>query len=1233
MDVRSERGSAGLEGVEASLRRLRRRAIATLVSQRVLLSLTSLIGALISVVALDALLRFPEWIRWLHWVVGVSTIGAIVAVYVWPALRFRPSLVDVALRVEREKVGEAGKLASAVEFAKALRDGSLGKGFEAELALRVVESEARGWESDTARGLLRLDRLRSRSTWFIVVTALTAGVAWLSPATARIGAARALTPWAGVEWPKRTEVADATGVTVQARGSSIALRGVMTKSNRPMADTRVEAEHRVVDENGQAGPIRRAVLTHQRREGETPKGVRGGLFERLIDAEGGWVEYRLTTLDDSTPWKRVRVVDAPAVERASVKIEPPAYALGGEGGRLGAPMQAELGNGLDDRASAPVALAGSRVELTVQLNKPVPGLKDVDRREWMERSLGSDLADVETEIRTDGAEWIVSWELASPVRVAVNLRDEWGIESVEEAVYRFEAMQDAAPTAIVAEPAADTSALSTARVEVVGEGRDDVGLTGVWLEQQVMHRAGAGEKSVEGGALDGEGEPVVMARAETAGGRTLTTASADLELWELNVTAGDEVWIWTLASDAYHDAAGARTPTRSSVRRVRVISQEQFVEEIRSELAGIRRTAIRVDEGQSELMDAARTRGSDRATRAGQAQIGERLARQAEGLDRVAERVESNGLRDEGLSRLLQDASEGTRRAGQASRAAVEGLERAAERARQEAAAQGAAGAAELDAAILKEPESRQVEQEQQTVRDELATLIGALDAGEDAWATRREIERLLQEQRAAREALRAAANQTAGAESGALTPEQRNALQQIADRQAAMAERAQNLVDEMPARAEQLSRQDPSAAAGMQRAAQEARAAGVSSAMQQAGQQAAQNQTNEAMGSQDRAERALEQMLEEMERGERTRREELRRRLASVIESIDGLIRQQEAELERFAQGERLGVFAGLDAGMIALNRNTLAVQDETRATGRELAGIVNLLGRASDAQVRAIGSLRDASIDAGATRAAEEESLARLKEAKGEAEKVDRNEEAREQQEKRRELRAAYTGLLEREVQIRERTGALAAIDELNRRDRASVRALGEEQTTLRVELADLLEKTTELSEAKIFAFAHARADAAAGRAAEQLRAGEPRVAIEPEDRVVSILQGLVRALRSDPRSDQQPEFSEGSSGGGGGGGAGGQAPLIPPLAELVLLREMQAQVAAETRAMDEARTGRDVEPLSEAQRQLAEIGKALVEQMNQGGATTGPGAPGTPGATGNPAGGGPTGGGASR
>lgn len=1204
MEDRSTRGIAGLARVEGSLRRLRRRAVLALATHRLLLIGTCVLAALVGAVALDAVLRFPEWIRWLHWSSAIGSLAAALALYIWPALRFKPSLTDVALRVEREKTGEAGRLASAVEFANALREGAIHSETSAALARRVVDAEAGQWDASATRGLLRLDHVRQRAVWFFVVAVMTAGIAWISPDAARLGATRALAPWAGVEWPKRTQVVDATGVAVQARGSSIALRAVVTRSNRDMPDTRVEAEFRVVDTLSRPGPVQRAVLTHQRRDALAPDGRAGGLFERLIDAQGSSVEYRLTTLDDATPWTRVRVVEAPAIERAAVSIQPPAYAA--RAAALVTPTtDIDLGNGLDDRAIAPSALIGSRVSLSLRLNKPLPAPDLTPQSDWLTQTLGPDIASANPAITAAGDQWNISWDLAAPVRVAVNLRDEWGIESAEEAVYRFEAIQDAPATAVVAEPASDINVLPTARVETLGEGRDDVGLTAVWLESQLWRRAGDREKSVQGGALEPESDPAEVARADIASPVAVASVRHAFEIWESNAAPGDELWVWTLAADAYEDADGPRAPTRSGVRRLRVISDEQFVEEIRAELSGVRRNAIRIDEAQAELMQATQARGSDRATRAAQAQIGERLARQDESLNRLAERIETNGLRDDALTRLLEDASQGAQRAGQSSRDAAESLQNATERARRDAERQGAAGAQDMDAASLNESEAREVAQEQQSVRDELAALIDALDAGEDAWATRRQIERLLEEQREAREALRQTANETAGAETSALSPEQREALQQVADRQAEMAERAQKLVEEMPARAEQLAQQDPSAAAGMRRAAQEARAAGVSSNMQQAGQQAAQNQTSEAMASQDRAQRALEQMLEEMEQGERTRREELRRRLASLIESLDGLILQQEAEIARLTDAERVVILTGLDAGMINLNRNTLVVQDDARSAGRELAGVVTLLSRASDAQVRAIGALRETSIDAGAARAAEEESLARLKEARAEAENVDKNEENREQQEKRRELRAAYSQLLEQQVRIRERTGALAALEEPNRRDRAAIRALAEEQLSVRADLAALLEKTQELNDARIFAFAHARADAAAASAAERLRLGEAPSAIEPEDRVVAILQGLVRALRSDPRQDKDDKFSEGNQGGEGSGSTAAGAALIPPLAELVLLREMQAQVAAETRALDQLDTERDVEPLSEAQRQLAEIGKALIDTLNQGGA----------------------------
>ena len=83
------------------------------------------------------------------------------------------------------------------------------------------------------------------------------------------------------------------------------------------------------------------------------------------------------------------------------------------------------------------------------------------------------------------------WVLEESTRLAIKLVDEYGIESVEEVVYRFESVADRPSSATITQPESNRTVLPTAVINVVGEGRDDVGLACVTIEQERWTPAGA----------------------------------------------------------------------------------------------------------------------------------------------------------------------------------------------------------------------------------------------------------------------------------------------------------------------------------------------------------------------------------------------------------------------------------------------------------------------------------------------------------------------------------------------------------------------------------------------------------------------------------------------------------------------------------------------------------------------------------------------------------------------
>lgn len=1197
----------------AWLASVRARARRVLIFQQAAWILALALAVVLVLAVLDYALRTPDWMRVILWLGGIAGLVVSVRRSLAPAVRFAPSLTEVALRLENtpegQRAGLSGLLAAGVDLSGAGEPGRLA----APVIARAAE-QSRGLASST---FLNTARARRSGATLAIVGVLAAGLGVVAPQLAAIGAARILWPLGGADWPKRTGVADVTGLKVHPLGAALPLRAALTKSPRGADETRVSASVRLFVD-GRAGARREAVLTVQRQTVDVPGGGTGTLFERLL--EPAWLtgeqgaaepregepprlelEYAFSSDDDETEPVRVLLVEPPKVVAAKAIVTPPAYAasIGGSAG----PANLDLGPGTDERATPQAILGGSTMEVSLEFNKPLPGIAPGDR-DALAAALGEQsllVLDAGGTVRAGPGSrvWTLSWTIADSVRLVVRPRDEYGIAGTDEASFRFEAQKDNPPTATVTAPGEDRAVLATAVVEFSGEARDDVGLRWVALERQLARRPG-GSEGAPAAAVGDRTELVRLPAGDTLGVdaaaqsvRTLT-ASQTLDLSTLELKPGDELWLTAVAQDAFELSGARHEPVRSTVRRLRIMSRDELVEQIWGELSAVRRTAIRMDEEQRELGEASAQRGETNARQSqrAQASMTERLARQGEAVRALSRRVAENNLTDESVRDVLRASEESLARAGEQSQQAGEELGRAAEAQAQEAPPPEAG-----------QPERERAADNQRRVRDELANLIDLLDQGRDTWAARRSVERVLEQQKRLRERTAEAAAQTTGKSDEQLSPEQKEALEQIAQEQRAAAEQLKDAVEKMLEREQNLRKNDPAAAQAMAQAARQAQREQTAQTMQRAAQQAQQNQTNSAQESQSRAIASMEQMLRQLDQTAQNRDEVLRRFLASLIDSIGGLIRQQEGELARLREAAPTGNLAGLDARMARLHQNTLGVLDQASEGPRETQGVATILGRAADAQAAAVVALRKApNPDADDAERRENESLASLKEALEAASKIDDGAERRQQAQKRAQLKGKYEEALKVQLGVQDATRGLVGV-EPTRRTRATARQLGQEQAGVRESLAALKTEFKEITDAKVFDFAHERLDKATGEAADTLGAGEATETVaRRQTTAVKVLQSLIASLDQGPRPDRP--FREGESSSDGSGGGSGSPPLLPPGTELKLLKSMQQEAAELTRAAGEAQRP-DAGAIAEAgdlQKAVAEQGKGLLERLKQ-------------------------------
>ncbi|MFT5422944.1 MAG: hypothetical protein ACI89L_000713 [Phycisphaerales bacterium] len=1169
-----------IRSLRHTLRRVRTRTRRVLLWRSVGRLMVTLGLGLLGLILIDFVLRFPAAIRWVLLLGGLTGLVHLLNRWVLPAWRFGPSPTDLALRLERAAGDEwRGRLASGLELADATDADP-----EAD-AIRLA-AVARAMQGFTPALVARAVDAAVGRRWVLAALAtlvLCAGLAWVQPQSAKTGLTRVLAPWAQAEWPRRQVVAHVGSASVLPIDRAVPIRADVRRTNRAAGETPVWAEYRIVVGND-SRPWERVRLTAQ-GTGLTRNAVQGELYERLIEpgvteeqAASGEVtlEYRLKTEDDRTRRRTVRLVQPPRVTRGEMTITLPAYADSLDAAAAFGSGVIELGDGHDGRGVVGPVLAGSHVNLRVEFNKPVPVASITELARGFaiegEMSIAPDPA------RTGAT---LAGVIQSPVLLPLILTDEHGIITRGEPSYRVEVVEDLPPTVAVVEPQRDEQVLATAVVDVRTLGEDDLGLREVSLWAQVFPVASsegpAGDLQSPSGGL---GE-ILLGRTELAG-QTAAEVTATIDLAPLGLAPGDEVRLIADATDVFASAAGEPHATaRSRPRVLRVISETTLIDQVRAELGGVRRAAMRLDEEQARIETGTRARDDEQRPAAELADqqdtLARRLDQQRDATARLSERLQRNALDSPALEDLLAQSEE-------ILKDATESADEAAER--------------------LARDDREEAEEQQQEVRDDLARLVGLLDRGEDSWLARQNLQRLLADQRELQEQTAQMQEQTLGRELDELNADERTELQKIADRQRAAAQRASEAIDELADAAERLQDRDAAQAAALEQAAASARRARLPERLEEAAGQIGDNQTQQAQQQQQQAIDDLEDALKQLDEGEKIRDETLRRMLASLVESLEILVDDQLFALTRLEEVDDVRDPAhGLDAGMVSIYERTMSAAEQAASGGGDVAVITERLGRAGDAQERAITALRADGAQADRVRGFERTSLDHLEAALAEAKQAEEQTAARAAERERAELRQEYTRLAE--LQRAAIANTLPLIERaLDRRERAEARAVADAQDQIAQGVEQLATDYESITESPVFELAHRRIASLSEAVSEALRNGSPGARdTRSQESVAALLEQLAASLTSDPDSGEGFEQDSASSQGGGGGGSGGDdPPAIPPLAELQVLRMLQEQAAALTQQASDTGEAIDLDDAVTLQREVAQNAQGLLDKINE-------------------------------
>ena len=1130
---------------------------------RVRLVLYGLFAAVAGGLVAGSGLVFLDWWLWLPSVLrlalSVLFVGGCVGMIArWIAhpLRAKLDLDELAGRLERHFPALGDSLTSTVSFvgASAPRTGE-----SPELIRQVVRTTTATVENVPLEQALTHQPLIRCLSFAVMCLVCVAMIAWASPGWYRTGLVRYARPFHAVEWPRTFEINALPCADKVALGGALPVR---MRVARGMNDNLRAIVH-VRDIHGSVSSF---AMQH-----EGPADFYCTI-ERMLSDVDYWFEAGDATTAQ-TP-RHVTVVTPPSVVEAAVRVIAPAYT------QPRPPSESELG------ADGVQAVIGSTLTVSVVASKPI-GIDELDRptaRLEFDKAPPVPLLLAASESnRLSG-----TFELSQDETLRIALTDADGFSNNTLPGFDLRAVADQPPRITVVEPTAVTEVTQQGSVRLVARAEDDFGIRQVRLLGEVLHQTQRFEVSLGADLTIG-----------SSGADATAEVRHDWELASLSLNPGDIVVYRVEVTDNYAYQGATGQATKSAPLRLRVVDANDLENRLRDELTllegRVRQSLFDQESMRDELSGLANLLGAGAETAAESAKglaqrqlrLAERLRRLAERFERVRERVRINRVFDE---QTLRQVSDITDQLEQTASGRMTEAARAIDRLASEQADDiAAANTAQVAAA------------------DELRIVLLRMGRWGDFQESVAKARDLLDRQQQTRAAALRHSRVIAGKPIESLTGEQEARLRRIVREQRQLARELEQWRDRNQELAARLKPRDPPSAEALSAALRTAAAHRVLARMEQASDALADNRTAGAAIEQRAAETGLAEMLAALEARQIRELVELRKSVERAVDAVAELLRQQEELLDATAEANRLGsddvAFAALADQQHALRRNTEQLGEElgdappTEPAARELR-------RATEPMDRAEQELRKTSGEPAKTE--QTAAVNQLQAALDELERLAANTDDELLRKSLAQTRRRIEKLRERQEQVNTASHELVEQakeqQQLSRIAARRATRLSRNQDELRQEATAI---RTELEKSAVYVWV---LDRVVGKMIASTEALTTRrlddTLVERQNEIVRELNRLIDAIASVEALPPPDQFVDG--GGGGGGAATQNQPMVPPVAELIVIKDMQMSLNERTTALHTA-TAKS-EPTEADLRRARAIGeeqkelRALTEQLTR-------------------------------
>ena len=339
-----------------------------------------------------------------------------------------------------------------------------------------------------------------------------------------------------------------------------------------------------------------------------------------------------------------------------------------------------------------------------------------------------------------------------------------------------------------------------------------------------------------------------------------------------------------------------------------------------------------------------------------------------------------------------------------------------------------------------------------------------------------------------------AAKPDTMGKPLDALTPEQKAELGNLASRQSQVGKGLQNLLERMGEMAGRLNESDPLASSAMREAAEKTRQQGTTGKLGEAADQLEKNQMGEAKSRQEQARDDLRDLVDAIQ----NRRERELSRLVKELKNAEAELAKTRARqaqnLKKTREAQKNPDAKERGEQLKRLAKEQAEIQNDLKRQLQKLAKLgADRAGRAGQTASGKMGRAQENLDDDQGDEAGkeQEEALADLEDAQEELEETRREAEEQLAMEQLARMGDRLKSLAERQQKIVSETNSYEAMRQKNDgkltiAQRAGVKGLGQVQTGIKDETADLIEN---LEGAPVFALTLRRASKSMEETAKRL------------------------------------------------------------------------------------------------------------------------------------------------